>query len=231
LFIVAVTFFPPRDAYRMWQHAPLLVFDPSDPLPRNDFVGPNPPAAFLTYYLGKPAKTAPCVEIVDANGRVIRHLNRLPNAAGLNRTGWDLSEDGPVKLADWPNSDQAPDEGPEALPSTYAVHLIVNGAPYAQPLAIRADPSRRGHDGALRAATCPPHEAQRRTLSDRPDDRRDPRWGRGLGAAKRERSRLIPRLGQTPAQANCPENHCAFRRALCRWNNDRALAEAHAFLR
>jgi photosystem II stability/assembly factor-like uncharacterized protein len=136
-----VTLFAPRDAYRMWHWAPVNTF--TDPiLPPNEFIGPNAPyGAILSYNLAKPAREV-SVEILDSTGRVARHLNRedLPKRAGINRTSWDLNEDGPVKWTGTFKLNQGPDTGAEVVPGTYTVRLTVDGIVKQQTLIVRADP-------------------------------------------------------------------------------------------
>jgi photosystem II stability/assembly factor-like uncharacterized protein len=143
----AVTLFAPRDAYRMFQWAPVNAFPYGNGpnVPDNVFVGPNPEyGALIAYYLPNRAERAPSLQIVDAQGHVVRHIDKLPNVAGINRTSWDLAEDGPVKWLGTFKENQGPDTGPEALPGTYTVRLSVDGRNFEQPLTVLSDP----RDGA-----------------------------------------------------------------------------------
>jgi photosystem II stability/assembly factor-like uncharacterized protein len=136
------TLFAPRDAYRMFQWAPVNAFT-NGTLPDNVFVGANPPyGALISYYLPAPAKRTPSLEILDARGHVVRHIDgkSVPNVAGINRTSWDLTEDGPVKWTGTFKENQGPDSGPEALPGTYTVRLDVDGRVLDQPLTVKPDP-------------------------------------------------------------------------------------------
>ncbi|MBV8068231.1 MAG: hypothetical protein JO113_09680, partial [Candidatus Eremiobacteraeota bacterium] len=145
-----VTLFAPRDAYRMFQFSPVNNFPCCAPtttgtggqtLPANVFVGKNPEyPASISYYLPQRATHRPSIEIVDAQGRAIRHLNDIPNLVGINRTGWDLAEDGPAKWYGTFKENQGPDTGAEALPGTYTVRLNVDGRGYEQPLTMLPDP-------------------------------------------------------------------------------------------
>jgi photosystem II stability/assembly factor-like uncharacterized protein len=151
-----VTLFAPRDAYRMFQFSPVNNFPCCAPvttatsgqtLPANVFVGKNPEhPASISYYLPQPAAHRPSIEIVDAQGRAIRHLNAIPDLAGIDRTGWDLAEDGPAKWRGTFKENQGPDTGPEALPGRYTVRLHVDGRNYEQPLTVLPDP-RDGDSG------------------------------------------------------------------------------------
>jgi photosystem II stability/assembly factor-like uncharacterized protein/predicted RNA-binding protein YlxR (DUF448 family) len=140
----SVTLFQPRDAYRMTQNAPVNAFPccSGGTLPANDFVGPNAPyGALLTYYLAKPAQSVE-IEILDSSGDIVRHLRgkSIPHAGGMNRTAWDLAEDGPVKWKGTFEQNQGPDTGAEVVPGTYAVRLIANGVTQEKQVAVKADP-------------------------------------------------------------------------------------------
>jgi photosystem II stability/assembly factor-like uncharacterized protein len=149
----AVTLFAPRDAYRMFQWAPVNAFPYGNGpnVPDNVFKGSNPGyGALIAYYLPRPAVRAPNLQIVDAQGRVVRRLDKLPNVAGINRTSWDLAEDGPVKWLGTFKENQGPDTGPEALPGAYTVRLSVGERSFEQPLTVLPDP--RDGDSADRYA-------------------------------------------------------------------------------
>ncbi|HZY98381.1 MAG TPA: hypothetical protein VFE36_02315 [Candidatus Baltobacteraceae bacterium] len=148
----AVTLVAPREAYRMFNGSPVNAFPCCGALttatmgltlPDNVYVGENPKyAALINYYLSKPAAHRPTIEIVDAHDRVVRHLsgNDVPNVAGINRTGWDIAEDGPVKWYGTFKENQGPDAGAESLPGAYTVRLRVDGRSYERPLTVLADP-------------------------------------------------------------------------------------------
>lgn len=135
------TLFAPRTAYAAWTWAPVNSF--SDGMPDNVFVGTNPPyGALITYDLSAPAKTAPTIDILDAQGTLVRHLagKSIPNRVGLNRTSWDLAANGPVKWTGTFKLNQGPDEGATVPPGSYTVRLNVDGKTYTQPLLVKADP-------------------------------------------------------------------------------------------
>lgn len=136
----AVTLYPPRDAVRMWQWPPVNTF--SDPkVPPNEFVGPNPPSAIVTYYFARAPKSA-AIAILDANGKTVAHLEsaNVTKHAGINRTSWDLTEDGPVKWSGTYEENRGPGEGPEVVPGTYTVALTADGVVAERPLVVRPDP-------------------------------------------------------------------------------------------
>jgi photosystem II stability/assembly factor-like uncharacterized protein len=135
------TLFAPRDAYRLWRWAPVNTFT-SPTIPPNEYVGANAAyGAIFTYYLPTAANRA-SIDILDQNGRVIRHLSGadVPKRAGMNRTSWDLNEDGPVLWHGTFKLNQGPDEGAEAAPGTYTVRLSVDGITKEQPVTVKADP-------------------------------------------------------------------------------------------
>ncbi len=137
----AVTLFPVRDAYRMWQWSPVNTF--TDPkVPPNEFVGANPEyGAIIMYYLARAPKRA-TIDILDVHGRVLRHLNGddVPKHAGMNRASWDLNEDGPVKWTGTFKENQGPDTGAEVPPSTYVVRVNADGVTAEQRVVVKADP-------------------------------------------------------------------------------------------
>jgi hypothetical protein len=137
-----ITLFAPRDAYRMWQWAPVNAFQ-GGTLPDNEFAGENPPyGALIDYYLPKPAAHRPTLEIVDSQGRVVRHIDDkdVPNEAGVNRMSWDLNEDGPVLWHGTFRQNRGPEEGAEAIPGTYAIRLHVDGRAEQQTVTVLGDP-------------------------------------------------------------------------------------------
>jgi hypothetical protein len=58
----------------------------------------------------------------------------------MNRTSWDLNEDGPVKWTGTFKENQGPDVGAEVVPGTYTVRLSVDGTTRNEPVIVRADP-------------------------------------------------------------------------------------------
>ncbi|HYL02488.1 MAG TPA: hypothetical protein VEU54_03645 [Steroidobacteraceae bacterium] len=127
--------------------------------------GQNPPAgALIDYYLAAAPTGALAIEIVAADGSVVRHLTSvkaagaeqppewpdqvhpeetLPAQAGMNRFVWNLRYDDPVQI---PGAFYAglPPRGPLALPGSYTVRLSYGGQTQSAPLTIRADPRDQG---------------------------------------------------------------------------------------
>ncbi len=139
----AVTLFAPQPAYAFELATPTVdVMAPGE--------GPDGPALF-TFYLPRPAAVRPSLDVVDAAGRIVRHLSGthevddedepvVSNVAGFNRVAWDLTADPPVRWWRAPKWNRGPDNGADLLPGAYRVRLHVDGGVYEAPLEIRADP-------------------------------------------------------------------------------------------
>jgi photosystem II stability/assembly factor-like uncharacterized protein len=127
--------------------------------------GQNPPAGVLIdYYLPSAPTGALGLDIVDANGAVVRHLSSvksqeaaqppewpdqvhpvdtLPAAPGMNRFVWDLRYNDPVQI---PGAFYAglPPRGPIVMPGNYTIRLTYEGQTHTAPLTIQADPRVKG---------------------------------------------------------------------------------------
>jgi photosystem II stability/assembly factor-like uncharacterized protein len=137
----ALYVYPLRTAYRMAVNAPVNVFT-KPPIPINQFIGPNPPyGALVSYYLQQPAK-AVSIDVLDASGHTVRHLggDDAPGKAGINRTSWDLHENGPVKWHGTFKDNQGPDTGADVVPGTYTIRVLANGRTSEQSVVVKADP-------------------------------------------------------------------------------------------
>lgn len=134
-------------------------------------VGQNPPAGILIdYYLPAVPTEAISLDILDANGSLVRHLtsvkakeaeqppewpdqvhpqDTLGALQGMNRFVWNLRYDDPVQIsgAFYAN---LPPRGPIALPGNYTVRLTSGGHTQSVPLTIAADPRDKGSLGGLR---------------------------------------------------------------------------------
>ncbi|HEX3370186.1 MAG TPA: hypothetical protein VHS56_11470 [Candidatus Cybelea sp.] len=153
----SITLFAPRDAAQMWNWPPVNTF--TDPvLPYNDYIGDGGDGgAIVTYFLPRAAKTA-SVTILDSRGRPIRHFKAddVPKDAGMNRTSWDLTEDGPVLWNGTYKQNRGPAVGPEVVPGRFTVQLTVDGITKSQPVVVKPDP---------RAANVPAMEIRHVTLA------------------------------------------------------------------
>ena len=133
-------------------------------------VGENPPAgAMIDYYL----KTAPTdeitLDILDASGKLVRHLSSkekkendqppewpdrveriktIPAKEGMNRFAWDLRYDDPIQIPGAFYTGEGP-RGPLALPGEYQVKLTVGGKSQTAPLHLVIDPRTKGSEPAL----------------------------------------------------------------------------------
>ena len=138
--------FAPQTAYEYsyLEHQNHLYAEPSSD---------NPPAgALITFYQKEKSRAgAPSIEIIDANGRVVRTIAGthrvggkqtpwIPNAAGMTRVTWDFTENGPTKWLASAPSFQAPDEGATVVPGDYTVRLHLGTSVYAAPLTVKPDP-------------------------------------------------------------------------------------------
>jgi photosystem II stability/assembly factor-like uncharacterized protein len=99
----------------------------------------NPADALVTFYRAAAGAQAPRVEIADATGRVVRHLS-APNATGIVRVEWDLSEDAPTGWLSAPEWNRDYDSGSSVVPGPYTVRLLVDGRTLRAALTVRADP-------------------------------------------------------------------------------------------
>jgi photosystem II stability/assembly factor-like uncharacterized protein len=124
-------------------------------------VGQNPPAgAIIDYVLGAPPAGELTIDILNADGHVLRQLSStvthkevqppewpdqivasdlIPAKAGLNRLVWDLRMDDPVQIPGAFYSGEAP-RGPIVAPGVYKVRLTVGGVSREQSLTVVADP-------------------------------------------------------------------------------------------
>ncbi len=150
-----------------WLFRPATAFrvrsgsDEGTPVPMDEPMAANPPGgAVIDYYLKSRTATPVQLEILDAEGRLVRQIgsndphqkpkpetlpftvNWVPDSpalqaeSGMHRFVWDFRYDFPksVHTSFWGPS------GPWAPPGNYTVKLTVNGRSYAQPLALKADP-------------------------------------------------------------------------------------------
>jgi photosystem II stability/assembly factor-like uncharacterized protein len=124
-------------------------------------VGVNPPAgAVIDYYVKVAPKDAVTLEILDAQGKLVRRYSsqhreeaeappefpeserpsdRLPAAEGLNRFVWDLRYEPPARVPGAVSWGGRP-VGPVAAPGNYKVNLTVGGTSSTAKLEIKADP-------------------------------------------------------------------------------------------
>ncbi len=256
--------FAPQTAYAYWQLPPVQTGDDGSQ-PANVFVGDDPKGALLSFYQAHGAAQPPSIDILDATGNVVRHLSGthtvdgkdvpyVSNDAGLNRVGWDLTEDPPVKWASTPlwNS---PTTGAQVLPGTYAVRFHIGAATLERTLVVKPDPRavwtaeelRRRHaflralfdevsqvDVALNALDALQQHAHDATLRAKAANveallTRNPRNeedGVERGDGLREQLLFLQSLLQTSYQP--PTERHLMQAAVVRAEFDRAMAAYHA---
>jgi photosystem II stability/assembly factor-like uncharacterized protein len=161
LLTTDVILYQPQTALRL--HYP-TEFDRRQP------VGDNPPAgAIIDYYFKSLPKDEVSLDILDASGKVVRHLSSkekkegeqppewpdrverpktIPANEGMNRFAWDLRSDDPVQIPGAFYSGEGP-KGPLALPGDYQVKLAVGGKSQTAPLHLAIDPRTKGAEPAL----------------------------------------------------------------------------------
>ena len=123
-------------------------------------IGENPPdGAILYYYLKEEPKESIMLEVLDAEGKVIRTYtseekkkeelseegerddptDHIPAKAGLNVFAWDLRYEEPVKI---PKAvyDEGEPAGPLVLPGKYRVRLTAGGKATTLPIDVILDP-------------------------------------------------------------------------------------------
>ncbi|HET9030002.1 MAG TPA: hypothetical protein VFN49_07485 [Candidatus Aquilonibacter sp.] len=115
--------------------------------------GPNV-AATVYYWLPKEAKTRPTIDVYDAKGHRVRHIEGdhdvftgedsishwLSNTDGKNQFVYDMTVDGPVRYPSAPFFFRGPDEGPVLPPGHYTIAFHLDGKTYRLPVTMIADP-------------------------------------------------------------------------------------------
>ena len=156
-----VVLYQPQTALRL--HYP-NEFDKRQP------VGDNPPpGAIIDYYLKTAPKDEITIDILDAQGKVVRRLSSkekkeneqppewpdrverprtIPANDGMNRFAWDLRYDDPTQIPGAFYTSDGP-RGPLALPGDYQVKVTVAGKSQTAPLHLDIDPRTKGSESAL----------------------------------------------------------------------------------
>ncbi|HVF66806.1 MAG TPA: hypothetical protein VM914_04035 [Pyrinomonadaceae bacterium] len=114
------------------------------------FAGQNPPyGALVSYYLRtKPDdKTKLKLQILDSAGKMISEIENVAKERGLNRVSWNLRYGGPTVRR--PPTDEEVQftggpRGPQVLPGTYTVRLLVGDKTYERKIEVRLDPTVGG---------------------------------------------------------------------------------------
>lgn len=111
------------------------------------FNGQNPPyGALVSYYLRQRPddKTKVRIQILDERGKVVSEIENVAKERGLNRVNWNLRYGGPTVRR--PPSDEEVQftggaRGPQVLPGTYTVKLLVGDKSYEKKVDVRLDPT------------------------------------------------------------------------------------------
>jgi photosystem II stability/assembly factor-like uncharacterized protein len=133
-------------------------------------VGDNPPAgAMIDYYFKTAPKDEVTLDILDGQGKVVRHLSSkekkegeqppewpdrvervktIPANEGMNRFAWDIRYNDPIQTPGAFYGGTGP-KGPLALPGDYQVKLTVAGKSQTVPLKLIIDPRNKGSEPAL----------------------------------------------------------------------------------
>jgi photosystem II stability/assembly factor-like uncharacterized protein len=114
------------------------------------FAGQNPPyGALVSYYLKqKPDdKTKLKLQILDSGGKMISEIENIAKERGLNRVSWNLRYGGPTVRR--PPTDEEVQftggpRGPQVLPGTYTVRLLVGEKSYERKIEVQLDPTVNG---------------------------------------------------------------------------------------
>ena len=159
-----VHLFRPQQALRVrWNQ------NPDTPLPPDEPRAPNPPDGAIIDYFLESAATVVTLEILDAQGKLVRSYSsaesqpplrdegniprwwirpaQIPSREpGLHRFVWDLHHPAPLvvetgfPIAAVPGDTPREPRGPWALPGRYTVRLMAGGEERTQPLVLAMDP-------------------------------------------------------------------------------------------
>jgi photosystem II stability/assembly factor-like uncharacterized protein len=132
--------------------------------------GDNPPmGAMIDYYFKTAPKDEVTIDILDAQGKLVRHLSSkekkdheqppewpdrvevpktIPANEGMNRFAWDLRYNEPIQIPGAFYSGNPP-RGALALPGDYQVKLTANGKTQTTTLHLVIDPRTKDHEGEL----------------------------------------------------------------------------------
>jgi hypothetical protein len=153
-----VMLYAPRTSYEYHYHSNDLGI-------YTRFAGENPPkGAILDFYQAAPQKTPPTLQILDADGHVIRTVTGthkvkgktepyVANKVGINRYIWDFTEDAPLKWYGAAKEDyQGPKTGSMVVPGNYTARMVLDGKPLQQSFIVSPDPRDDWTSAQYRAA-------------------------------------------------------------------------------
>jgi photosystem II stability/assembly factor-like uncharacterized protein len=171
---------PLRQIQRNTSSEPVVLYAPQralrlhypDEVDSRRPVGENPPAgALIDYALKAAPKGELTVDILNADGKSVRHLSstrstkekqppewpdqivpddRIAALQGMNRLVWDLRMQDPAQIPGAFYSGPTP-RGPLVLPGRYTVKLAVDDITKTAPLTVVADPRIANSDSAIAA--------------------------------------------------------------------------------
>lgn len=156
--------YEPQTAFRL--HYP-------EEIDTHQAAGTNPPpGAIIDYYFKEAPKGEVTIDILDAQGKTLRHLSSrekagheqppewpdqveapktIPAKEGMNRFPWDLRCDEPIQTAGAFYPGGAP-RGALALPGDYQVRLTSGGQSQTVPLHLAVDPRVKDAEAGMRKA-------------------------------------------------------------------------------
>ncbi|MEY2541381.1 MAG: hypothetical protein QOI22_983, partial [Verrucomicrobiota bacterium] len=133
-------------------------------------VGDNPPpGAIIDYYFKSAPKDEVTLDILDGQGKLVRHLSSkekkegeqppewpdrqervktIPANEGMNRFAWDLRYNDPIRIPGAFYTGDGP-KGPLVLPGDYQAKITVAGKSQTAPLKVAIDPRTKGQEAAL----------------------------------------------------------------------------------
>ena len=156
-----MTLYQPATAVRLHYFGEVPIREPAGKNP--------PPGAIIDYRFKTAPKDEVTLDVLDAQGQVVRHLSSkeskeeaqppewpdqpqpvktIPAEAGMNRFAWDLRYDDPVQT---PGAFYAgePPQGPVVPPGDYQLKLTVNGRTQTAPLHVVIDPREQDAGPAI----------------------------------------------------------------------------------
>jgi photosystem II stability/assembly factor-like uncharacterized protein len=137
------------------------IADEGTPIQPDEPQAPNPQLGlYIDYYLRSSASTPVVIDIVDAQGKVVRHFSSAERPHEPDPSTVDLAPQWipkPVLPSTDPGAhrfvwdfDTKRDDGPLAPPATYTIRLQVDGKTYTRPAILRRDPRIAVTDAQLR---------------------------------------------------------------------------------
>lgn len=123
--------------------------------PGGGILGGGGPVAKVYYWLPQRAPKRPTIDVYDASGRRVRHIEGqhdvftgdeaksywLSNTEGKNEFSYDFTVDGPAQYQSAPFFFRGPDEGPQLPPGRYRLAFHLAGKSYTFPLDLIGDPA------------------------------------------------------------------------------------------